>query len=70
MTTRERAYARHTNRQAAHYTEVWIVGTPDETTALVNAMRHCGRLVYASAPSFAGPDDHRHRRYLKLRHHQ
>lgn len=68
MTTRERARARRNNHHAVQYTEIWIIGTPEETTALVNAIRQCGRLIHASAPTYAGPDDFRHRRYLRLRH--
>ena len=67
MTTRERQRARHTNHQAAQYTELWIVGTPDEVAHLFRTLRRSGRLVYASAPTIAGPDDPRHRRYLRLR---
>ena len=67
MTTRERAYARHANRQAAQYTELWIIGTAAEVTHLYQTLRRSGQLVYASAPTLAGPDDPRHRRYLRLR---
>ena len=67
MTTTDRKQARHDNQRMAHFTEIWVIGTPEETTALVRAMRATGRLVCASAPSLAGPDDPRHRRYLRLR---
>ncbi|WP_067504101.1 hypothetical protein [Actinoplanes sp. TFC3] len=67
MTTRERTQARNDNQKAAQYTELWIIGTPEETTALVHALRTSGRLVQATAPTIAGPHDPRHRRYLRLR---
>ena len=67
MTTTDRKQARHDNQHAALFTELWIIGTPDEVTHLYRTLRQSGRLVYASAPSTAGPDDPRHRRYLRLR---
>ena len=49
MTTTDRAHARDSNQQAAHYTELWIIGTPAEVTHLYQTLRRSGRLVYASA---------------------
>ncbi|MGW4499489.1 hypothetical protein ACWENR_12880 [Micromonospora sp. NPDC004336] len=67
MTTRERAYARASNQRAAQYTELWIVGTPEDLAVMLHAAAQTGRLVYVSAPHQMGPNDTRHRRYLRLR---
>ncbi|MFU8851255.1 hypothetical protein ACNAW0_09770 [Micromonospora sp. SL1-18] len=67
MTTRERTYARANNQRAAQYTEMWIVGSPEDLAAMIDAARSTGRLVYVSAPHQMGGDDTRHRRYLRLR---
>ncbi|SCG77611.1 hypothetical protein GA0070609_5427 [Micromonospora echinaurantiaca] len=67
MTTRERAYARASNQRAAQYTEMWIVGSPDDLAVMLQAASRTGRLVFVSAPHQMGPEDTRHRRYLRLR---
>ncbi|MGW5083184.1 hypothetical protein [Micromonospora echinospora] len=67
MSTRERAYARASNQRAAQFTEMWIVGTPEDLAVMIHAATQTGRLVYVSAPHQMGPDDTRHRRYLRLR---
>ncbi|MCM0674676.1 hypothetical protein NCC78_08240 [Micromonospora phytophila] len=67
MSTRERASARANNQRAAHYTELWIVGSPQDIAALLHIASASGRLVFASAPTPMGGDDTRHRRYLRLR---
>jgi hypothetical protein len=67
MTTRERAYTRAHNQRAAQYTEMWIVGSPEDLAVMLHAAARTGRLVYVSAPHQMGPDDTRHRRYLRLR---
>jgi hypothetical protein len=67
MTTTDRTQARHANRQAAYYTEIWVIGTADETTSLLRAMRATGRLVSASPPQQVGSGDPRYRLYLRLR---
>ncbi|MEV5764831.1 hypothetical protein AB0L34_09690 [Micromonospora sp. NPDC052213] len=69
MTTRERAYARASNQRAAQYTEMWIVGSPEDLAVMLHAAAQTGRLVFVSAPHQMGPDDTRHRRYLRLRTH-
>jgi alkanesulfonate monooxygenase SsuD/methylene tetrahydromethanopterin reductase-like flavin-dependent oxidoreductase (luciferase family) len=69
MTTRERAYAKASNQRAAQYTEMWIVGSPEDLAVMLRAAARTGRLVYVSAPHQMGPDDTRHRRYLRLRTH-
>ncbi|GAA4565014.1 hypothetical protein GCM10023176_12150 [Micromonospora coerulea] len=67
MTTRERTYARTNNQRATQYTELWIVGRPEDIAAMVQVASASGRLVYVSAPTPMGGDDTRHRRYLRLR---
>ncbi|MEV1143320.1 hypothetical protein [Micromonospora sp. NPDC049799] len=67
MTTRERTYARANNQKAAQYTELWIIGRPEDIAAMVQVASASGRLVFASAPTAMGGDDTRHRRYLRLR---
>ncbi|MEU5791132.1 hypothetical protein ABZ754_25840 [Micromonospora purpureochromogenes] len=67
MTTRERTYAKANNQKAAQYTELWIVGRPEDIAAMVQAASASGRLVYVSAPRAMGGDDNRQRRYLRLR---
>lgn len=67
MTTRERAYAKASNQRANQYTEMWIVGSPEDLAVMIHAARSTGRLVYVSAPHQMGGDDTRHRRYLRLR---
>ncbi|MEV4522671.1 hypothetical protein AB0J77_20770 [Micromonospora tulbaghiae] len=67
MTTRERTYARANSQRAAQYTELWIVGRPEEIAAMVQVASASGRLVYLSAPRSMGGDDTRQRRYLRLR---
>ncbi|MEU0156905.1 hypothetical protein [Micromonospora fulviviridis] len=67
MTTRERTYARANQQRAAQYTELWIVGPPEDIAAMVQVASASGRLVYVSAPQQMGGDDTRHRRYLRLR---
>ncbi|PZF90063.1 hypothetical protein [Micromonospora deserti] len=67
MTTRERAYARANNQKAAQYTELWIIGRPEDIAAMVQVASASGRLVFASTPTRMGGDDTRHRRYLRLR---
>jgi hypothetical protein len=67
MTTTDRRQARHANRQAAHHTEIWVIGTAAETTSLLLAMRATGRLVSASPPHPVGSGDPRYRLYLRLR---
>ncbi|MEU5525406.1 hypothetical protein ABZ744_00520 [Micromonospora chersina] len=67
MTTREREYARANNQRAAQYTEMWIVGSPEDLAVMLHAAAQTGRLVYVSAPHQMGGDDTRHRRYLRLR---
>ncbi|RKF25919.1 hypothetical protein [Micromonospora globbae] len=69
MTTRERAYARANNQRAAQYTELWIIGRPEDIAAMVQAASATGRLAFVSAPTPMGGDDTRHRRYLRLRNH-
>ncbi|MEW1585938.1 hypothetical protein AB0283_10870 [Micromonospora vinacea] len=69
MTTRERAYARANNQRAAQFTELWIVGRPEDIAVMVRAASASGRLVYLSSPSPMGGDDNRQRRYLRLRTH-
>ncbi|MET8305844.1 MULTISPECIES: hypothetical protein [unclassified Micromonospora] len=69
MTTRERAYAKANNQHAATFTELWIVGRPEDIAAMVRVASASGRLVYVSAPTLVGGDDNRHRRYLRLRTH-
>lgn len=67
MTTHERARARANNQRANQYTEMWIVGNPEDLAVMIHAARITGRLVYVSAPHRMGGDDTRHRRYLRLR---
>ncbi|MDM4720361.1 hypothetical protein QTQ03_12540 [Micromonospora sp. WMMA1363] len=67
MTTRERARVRANNQRAAQYTELWIVGRPEDIAAMIHAASATGRLVFVSAPHLMGGDDTRHRRYLRLR---
>ncbi|MEH1164628.1 hypothetical protein V6V47_04485 [Micromonospora sp. CPCC 205539] len=67
MTTRERAYAKANNQRAAQYTELWIIGRPEDIAAMVQVASASGRLVYLSPPTLMGGDDNRHRRYLRLR---
>ncbi|MFG1832974.1 hypothetical protein [Micromonospora chersina] len=67
MTTCEREYARANNQRAAQYTEMWIVGSPEDLAVMLHAAAQTGRLVYVSAPHQMGGDDTRHRRYLRLR---
>ncbi|MFJ5668184.1 hypothetical protein ACIQAR_21055 [Micromonospora chalcea] len=67
MTTRERTYARASNQRAAQYTEIWVVGSPEDLAVMLHAAAQTGRLVYVSAPHQMGADDNRHRRYLRLR---
>ncbi|MEU7930226.1 hypothetical protein [Micromonospora echinofusca] len=67
MTTRERAHARANNQRAAQYTEMWIVGTPEDLAVMIQAASRTGRLVFVSAPQQMGANDTRHRRYLRLR---
>ncbi|SCL16751.1 hypothetical protein GA0070616_1106 [Micromonospora nigra] len=67
MTTRKRAQARANNQRAAQYTEMWIVGPPEDLAVMLHAAAQTGRLVYVSAPHQMGGDDTRHRRYLRLR---
>jgi hypothetical protein len=67
MTTRERARARANTQQAAQFTELWIVGSPDEIATVVQAANASGLLAYVSAPEAMGGDDPRMRRYLRLR---
>ncbi|RAO11823.1 hypothetical protein [Micromonospora noduli] len=69
MTTRERTYAKANNQRAAQFTEMWIVGSPEDLAAMLHAAAQTGRLVYVSAPRLVGGDDTRHRRYLRLRTH-
>ncbi|MET8268114.1 hypothetical protein ABZU92_29505 [Micromonospora arida] len=69
MTTRERAYAKANNQRAAQFTELWIVGRPEDIAVMVRAASASGRLVYLSSPSPMGGDDNRQRRYLRLRTH-
>ncbi|MBG6069171.1 hypothetical protein [Micromonospora ureilytica] len=69
MTTRERAYAKANNQRAAQFTELWIVGRPEDIAVMVRAASASGRLVYVSSPSPMGGDDNRQRRYLRLRTH-
>ncbi|MFF0228851.1 hypothetical protein [Micromonospora sp. NPDC005254] len=69
MTTRERAYAKANNQRAAQFTELWIVGRPEDIAVMVRAASASGRLVYLSSPTPMGGDDNRHRRYLRLRTH-
>ncbi|PZG11531.1 hypothetical protein C1I95_27145 [Micromonospora craterilacus] len=67
MTTRERAYAKASNQHANQFTEMWVVGSPEDLAVMIHAARATGRLVYVSAPHQMGGDDTRHRRYLRLR---
>lgn len=67
MTTRERTYARANNQRAAQFTELWIVGSPEDLAVMLDAAARTGRLVYVSAPRQMAGDDTRHRRYLRLR---
>lgn len=67
MTTRERAYAKANNQRAAQYTEMWIIGTPEDLAVMLHVASRTGRLVFVSAPHQMGPEDTRHRRYLRLR---
>ncbi|MDM4721617.1 hypothetical protein QTQ03_19215 [Micromonospora sp. WMMA1363] len=67
MTTRERTYAKANNQYAATFTELWIVGSPEDIAAMIRVASASGRLVYVSAPTRMGGDDTRHRRYLRLR---
>ncbi|WP_327033020.1 hypothetical protein [Micromonospora ureilytica] len=69
MTTRERAYAKANNQRAAQFTELWIVGRPEDIAVMVRAASASGRLVYLSSPTPMGGDDNRQRRYLRLRTH-
>ncbi|MBQ1051686.1 hypothetical protein KBX50_24865 [Micromonospora sp. C51] len=69
MTTRERAYTKANNQRANQYTEIWVVGNPEDLAVMIQAARATGRLVYVSAPHLMGGDDTRHRRYLRLRNH-
>ncbi|MEV0810420.1 hypothetical protein [Micromonospora sp. NPDC050200] len=69
MTTRERTYAKANNQRAAQFTELWIVGRPEDIAAMVQVASASGRLVFVSAPTRMGGDDTRQRRYLRLRTH-
>ncbi|MBG6068133.1 hypothetical protein [Micromonospora ureilytica] len=69
MTTRERAYAKANNQRAAQFTELWVIGRPEDIAVMVRAASASGRLVYLSSPSPMGGDDNRQRRYLRLRTH-
>jgi hypothetical protein len=57
-------------RAATNFTELWLVGTGDEITALTTAARNAGTLVYQSAPQPMGGTDPRHRVYLRLYLHR
>ncbi|WP_406074177.1 hypothetical protein [Micromonospora sp. NBC_01638] len=69
MTTRERAYAKANNQYAATFTELWVIGRPEDIAAMVRVASASGRLVYLSSPTPMGGDDNRQRRYLRLRTH-
>ncbi|MDG4778994.1 hypothetical protein O7614_04960 [Micromonospora sp. WMMD961] len=69
MTTRERAYAKANNQRAAQFTELWVIGRPEDIAVMVRAASASGRLVYLSSPTPMGGDDNRQRRYLRLRTH-
>lgn len=66
-TTRERARARATNQKMAEFIELWIIGVPEQVTALYQLALRSGQLVYASPPTTVGNGDPRIRRYLRLR---
>ncbi|NJP30678.1 hypothetical protein [Micromonospora thermarum] len=67
MTTRDRTQARANNQRANQYTEMWVVGSPEDLAVMLHAASATGRLVFVSAPQRMGGDDTRHRRYLRLR---
>ncbi len=67
MTTRERAYARASSQRMVQYTELWIIGMPEDIAALMDIAGRSGKLAYASPPTPVSPDDPRMRRYLRLR---
>ncbi|MFI7603949.1 hypothetical protein ACIBTV_02350 [Micromonospora sp. NPDC049366] len=69
MTTRERTYTRANQQRAAQYTELWVIGSPEDIAVMIHAASRTGRLVFVSAPQPMGGDDTRHRRYLRLRTH-
>lgn len=59
---------KHRDRtRTRNYSEIWIVGSADEVTQIVQAAQASGRLLHASAPRINGPDDPRYARYLRLR---
>ncbi|MER7893565.1 hypothetical protein ABTX15_27495 [Micromonospora sp. NPDC094482] len=67
MSTRERTYARANNQRAAQFTEMWVIGSPEDLAVMIHAASQTNRLVFVSAPQPMGGDDTRHRRYLRLR---
>ncbi|TDC43625.1 MULTISPECIES: hypothetical protein [unclassified Micromonospora] len=67
MTTRERTVIRINNQRAAQYTELWVIGTPEDLALMFEAANRTGRLVFVSAPTPMGGDDTRFRRYVRLR---
>ncbi|MEV0396916.1 hypothetical protein [Polymorphospora rubra] len=67
MNTRERTRAKADNARAAQFTELWIIGTPEDVSAIVHQASASGLLVYASAPERVSREDPRFRRYLRLR---
>ncbi|MGW1062175.1 hypothetical protein [Micromonospora rubida] len=69
MTTRERTYARANNQRAAQFTELWVIGSPEDLAVMFEAANRTGRLVFVSAPIPMGGDDTRFRRYVRLRSH-
>lgn len=47
--------------------EAWLIGTPDELTAALDALTHTGHAVETSHPvPLTGADTGRHRIYLRL----
>lgn len=65
--TRERARARAANQRMAEFIELWIIGVPEQVTALYQLALRSGQLVYAAPPTAVGNGDPRIRRYLRLR---
>jgi hypothetical protein len=58
---------RRDTRRNTQLTEIWVLGTAEETTALLQAMRASGRFHSASPLESAGPGDPRYRLYIRLR---
>ncbi|SCG14002.1 hypothetical protein GA0070610_0195 [Micromonospora echinofusca] len=67
MTARERVVIRLNNQRATRYTDLLVIGTPEDLAPMFEAASRLGRLVFISAPVPMGDNDTRFRRYVRLR---